>query len=87
MMGGFDEMGLVGIAVLPGPMRKMLGVDHSFVKPSDFEDQVVGSEATPVAEATMRALGATPTPAVPSQELDDLDGLQNHLASIEGNGY
>jgi TRAP-type C4-dicarboxylate transport system substrate-binding protein len=87
MMGGFDELGLVSIAVLPGPMRKMLGVDHPFVKPSDFEGQVVGSDATPLAEATMRALGATPEPAVPSQALDGLDGLQNHLASIQGNGY
>jgi TRAP-type transport system periplasmic protein len=87
MMDGFDGPGLVGIVTLPGPMRKVLGVDHPFVRPSDFEGQVVGSDDAPLAEATIRALGATPEPVVPQQALDGLDGLQNQLGSIQGNRY
>jgi TRAP-type C4-dicarboxylate transport system substrate-binding protein len=87
MMHGFGEPGLVGIVMLPGPMHKVLGVDHPFVRPSDFEGQVVGSHDSDLARATMQALGAIPRPVVAQQALDGLDGLQNQLASIQGNRY
>ena len=61
MLEGVDELGLVGVGVLPGPMRKLLGTDHPYVVPADFADNVIGLQASGVAEQTFTALGATTT--------------------------
>ena len=58
MLAGVDSLGVVGLAVLPGPMRKILGVDHPFIAPDDFAGQVVGIQQSQVADLTMAALGA-----------------------------
>ena len=47
-------------------MRKVLGVSKPFVRPADFEGEVVGLQDSAVADASLRALGATPRP-VPSR--------------------
>lgn len=33
MLEGVEELGVVGIGVLPGPMRMLLGVSHPFLQP------------------------------------------------------
>ena len=43
MLEGLDEIELAGIGVLPGPMRKVLGVSKPFVRPADFAGAIVGS--------------------------------------------
>ncbi len=58
MLAGLEDIGLAGIGVLPGPMRKILGIDDSFVVPADFRGAVVGIQQSGVAELTMAALGA-----------------------------
>ena len=64
MLAGLDELDLAGIGVLPGPMRKVLGVTHPFVTPADFEGQVVGIGTSDLAAWTMRdARGDTAGPA------------------------
>jgi TRAP-type C4-dicarboxylate transport system substrate-binding protein len=75
------------IAVLPGPMRKIMGVDHSFLTVEDFAGQTIAGDVTPVAEGTTIALGAKPVPAASGMSLDGIDGLQAQLAAISGNGY
>jgi TRAP-type transport system periplasmic protein len=87
MLEGVSEIGLVGIGVLPGPMRKVLGVSKPFVRPGDFEGQVVGLQDSAVAAASLSALDATPR-AVPSgAKLDGLDAYEQQLGSIAGNDY
>jgi TRAP-type transport system periplasmic protein len=87
MLEGVSELDLVGVGVLPGPMRKVLGVSKPFVRPGDFEGQVVGMQDGAVAGASLSALGATPR-AVPSgAQLGGLDAYEQQLGSIAGNGY
>lgn len=87
MLESIDGAGLTGIGVLPGPMRKMMGVSHPFTKPADFRGQVVGTSGGELAERTLQALGATPK-LVPAQAaLSGLDGLEYQLAAIDGNDY
>src|SRR5262245_19992867 len=50
MLAGVDEAGVHGLAVLPGPLRQVLGIDHPFVQPADFDGEVVGIQASEVAE-------------------------------------
>ena len=58
MLADFDDAGLAGIAVLPGPLRRLMGVEHPFAVPADFNRAVIANDRTPLAEATMAALGA-----------------------------
>jgi len=87
MLEGVSELDLVGIGVLPGPMRKVLGVSKPFVRPGDFEGQVVGLQDSAVADASLSALGATPRSMPGGAELDGLDAYEQQLGAIWGNRY
>jgi TRAP-type C4-dicarboxylate transport system substrate-binding protein len=87
MLSGLDTLDLVGIGVLPGPMRKVLGVRKPFTKVGDFAGSVVGIQDSGVADQTFHALGATAKPVPASTKLDGLDAYDQQLASIQGNNY
>ena len=87
MLSSVDELGVVGIGVLPGPMRKLVGVDHPFVRLADFEGQMVGGADNTLAERTFEALGATVAVSSGRWFPDGLDGLEQQLGSIWGNRY
>lgn len=87
MLGAVSEAELVGVGVLPGPMRKVLGIDKPFVSPADFEGAVVGLQDSALAEESLRALGATAKAVPSSAELAGLDAYEQQLDSIAGNGY
>jgi TRAP-type C4-dicarboxylate transport system substrate-binding protein len=87
MLAGVSELDLVGIGVLPGPMRKVLGVSKPFVRPADFEGEVVGLQDSALADLTLSTLGATPHDAPSGAALDGLDGYEQQLGSILGNNY
>jgi TRAP-type C4-dicarboxylate transport system substrate-binding protein len=82
MLSGLNKLDLVGIGVLPGPMRKVLGVRKPFTKPADFAGAVVGIQDSGVADQTVHALGATAKPVPPSTKLDGLDAYDQQLSSI-----
>ncbi len=87
MLEAVDEPDLVGIGVLPGPMRKVLGVSRPFASPADFAGRVVGIQDSAVAKQTFDALGATPKPVPAQAQLDGLDAYEQQLSSIAGNSY
>ncbi len=87
MLAALDDIGLAGIGVLPGPMRKILGIDHPFVTPEDFAGAVVGIQQSGVANRSMAALGATTSDRPTGAELDGVDGYEQQFASIAGNQY
>jgi TRAP-type C4-dicarboxylate transport system substrate-binding protein len=59
MLAGLRPLGLAGIGVLPGPLRKPLGITRPLLKPADYAGLKIGAQQSLVAGATMRALGAT----------------------------
>jgi TRAP-type C4-dicarboxylate transport system substrate-binding protein len=86
MLAGANELDdIVGIAVLPGPMRKILGIDHPFVGPADFEGQVVGVTQSAVADQTMAALGATTLDLGGGAPLVGVDASEVQFGSIADN--
>ncbi len=87
MLPSLDRIHLVGVGILPGPIRKLLGVHRPFTTPKDFAGQVVGVQASAVAEQTFRTLGATPKAVPPAVKLAGLDGYDQQLSSIQGNHY
>ena len=87
MLEDLQDIELVGIAALPGPTRKLLGVSEPLVDPADFVGKTVGLADSALATDTLAALGATPQAVPSSADLDGLDGAEQQLASIVGNHY
>ena len=87
MLEGLRDIDLVGIGVLPGPMRKLLGVSEPLVDPADFVGKTIGLQESALAADTLTALGAKPKAVPSSADLDGLDGYEAQLASIVGNHY
>ena len=88
MLTGLESLDVVGLGVLPGPLRKLVGVDHAFVSPDDFTGQVVGVQASVVADQTFAALGATTIDKRGGgANVDGVDAVEQQFESIAGNKY
>jgi TRAP-type C4-dicarboxylate transport system substrate-binding protein len=87
MLDGVEGLGIVGVGLLPGPMRRLLGVSHPFLQPSDFRGQVVGGAENELAVQTFEALGATLEALPAGGSLKGLDATEQHLGAIWGNRY
>jgi TRAP-type C4-dicarboxylate transport system substrate-binding protein len=87
MLAGLEPIGLVGLGVLPGPMRKPLGISKPLVAPADYAGLTIGVQQSLVADETMRALGARPVWVPGMAKIDRFDGIEQQTAAIEGNRY
>jgi TRAP-type C4-dicarboxylate transport system substrate-binding protein len=83
---GLDRAGVVGVGIVPGPIRHPLGLSNPLTSPDLFAGLTIGTQQSSVADATVRALGAHPrrrpreiTPEV----LQGLDGLEIQTSAIE----
>jgi TRAP-type C4-dicarboxylate transport system substrate-binding protein len=86
MLEGVEQAGVVGLAVLPGALRRPLGFSRRLVRPSDYTGATVGVTPGGVARATIRALRARPNPYPPGV-VSGLDGAELDLATIAQNAY
>jgi TRAP-type transport system periplasmic protein len=87
MLAGLEPIGLVGLGVLPGPMRKPLGISKPLVAPADYAGQTIGVQQSLTADETMRALGAKPVWFPAMGKIDRFDGIEQQTVSIDGNRY
>ena len=78
--------GLAGIGVLPGPMRKPLGI-APLTGPAGFRGRELAITRSAVARATLRALGARSVEIPSGGEITGLDGVESQVDSLQGNGY
>lgn len=86
-LAGTERLGLQGVALVAGDMRRVLGVDRPFVTPEDFRGAVVGFQGGALADATVRALGGRPSPQGGEGSLRRLDAYEQQFAAISGNAY
>src|SRR5215218_7074862 len=86
MLASLDQLGLEGVGVLPGPLRRPLGV-RRLAAPPDWSGMRIGHAGGEQIERSLRALGARPRIIVSSGEFSGLDGVESHATSIAGNGY
>jgi TRAP-type transport system periplasmic protein len=87
MLAGLEPIGLVGLGVLPGPMRKPLGISKPLVAPADYDGLTIGVQQSLVADETMQALGARPMWFPAGGKIDSFDGIEQQTTGIEGNRY
>jgi TRAP-type C4-dicarboxylate transport system substrate-binding protein len=59
MLVGVERAGVVGVALLPGPLRRPFGHSRTLVAVSDYAGRTIGVGPGEVEEATLRALGAS----------------------------
>ena len=83
MIGSVNGSGLVGIGVLPGPLR-VIAAHKPIRQPSDLANAVVGIDDTWVGDATVKALGGTTTYPT-NDNLATLTGAVAQLGAIAGN--
>jgi TRAP-type C4-dicarboxylate transport system substrate-binding protein len=85
-----DELrpdGFVGIGVLPGPLRRPVGLSGPLVAPADFDGRAIGQQQSRVAAATLRALGARPVALSVTGEPRGLDGVEASMIAVEAGRY
>jgi TRAP-type C4-dicarboxylate transport system substrate-binding protein len=86
MLASLDRLGLDGVGVLPGPLRRPLAT-RRLVAPADWSGMRIGHAGGNQIDASLRALGAQPRIIVSSGEFTGFDGVESHITSIAGNGY
>jgi TRAP-type C4-dicarboxylate transport system substrate-binding protein len=59
MLAGVDRAGVVGLALLPGPLARPFGYRRSLVGPRDYAGARLGARPGQVEKATFASLGAT----------------------------
>ena len=89
MLPAVDKLDLVGLAVLPGLLRKPLGVRRILRTPQDFEGATIGMRASGVARMTFKALGSNTDVYLPGNraEVSRLDGIESDADVINSSGY
>jgi TRAP-type C4-dicarboxylate transport system substrate-binding protein len=87
MLNGLAPLGLVGLGVLPGPLRRPLGLARPLLRPSDYAGSRIGVQQSRVGSSTMRALGAIPVWFAVAAPITGLGGIEQQISSIQGNQY
>lgn len=85
MLAGIDDAGLVGIGVMPGPLRFMAS-HKALASPTDLRGAIVGIDDTWVGASTFEALGATAA-AVTNETITTQDAAVAQLGAIIGNHW
>lgn len=87
MLEALEPLRLVGLGILPSPLRKLLGVERPLTQPGDFRGQRIGITESRVARDTLHALGATAIAVPAGSQIGGFDGIEQQVESIESNTY
>jgi TRAP-type C4-dicarboxylate transport system substrate-binding protein len=88
MLASVSPLGLTGLGILPGPMRKPVGISRTLLGPDDYRGATIGISKSVVAARFFSALGARsePSPFFGSP-INGFDGIEQQVDSISGNRY
>ncbi len=83
MLDALRQTGLVGLALLPGPLRRPLGIAAALRSPADFRGRRIGIRPSVVTADTLQALGAVPVVLPRSNSSSGLDGAEGHIVNFD----
>ncbi|HVF79099.1 MAG TPA: TRAP transporter substrate-binding protein DctP, partial [Solirubrobacteraceae bacterium] len=86
MLDGLDDAGVVGLGILPGPLRKPLGVAR-LRRPADYAGKTIAFQGSGVTRQTLHALGARGAQIPSAGRIDAYDGVEQQIGSIASNRY
>jgi TRAP-type C4-dicarboxylate transport system substrate-binding protein len=87
MLRRLEPLGLVGVGILPGELRRVVGVRKPLLRAADFRGLRFGTTQAQAAAATVRALGATPVAFLILTSVRRFGGFDFPVTSFEGNAY
>ena len=87
MLQALRPLGLVGLGVLPGPLRYPLSAPRPLRTPADFAGLRVGYQGATEPAESLRALGGKPVQLPSGARWQGIDAIEQQLASIYGNSY
>jgi len=87
MLDELRPLGLAGLGILPGPIRRPVGLKGRLLAPGDFRGAAIGEQQSPVAQATLRALGAQAVPLSVTRDEAGLAGLETSMMALDAGGY
>ena len=87
MLDELEPLGLKGVGVLPGPLRRPLGLHSRLIAPRDFRGLGIGTQQSSVAVAALRALGARPIPLTATGDGPGLDGVESSMIGLQSGSY
>jgi len=88
MLRGISGLGLQGIGILPGPVRKPAGITRPLLTSGDFRGARIAISPSAVADRSLRALGAVPVASTfEGAPLAGFDGTEQQVSSIAENVY
>jgi TRAP-type C4-dicarboxylate transport system substrate-binding protein len=76
-----SRRGVIGVALLPGLLRRPFGITRALVRPRDYRGATIGVRRSGVASETIAALGGVARINAPS-DLSGLDGMEIDLLVI-----
>src|SRR5215207_1744961 len=88
MLESLGDLGVRGVGVLPGPLRRPLG-RRPLRGPRDWAGARISESGGAQVEASLRSLGATVSYDSPTRREapESLDGIETHVAAVPGNHY
>lgn len=87
MLSGVDRAGVIGVGVLPGPLRRPLSKGAALTTPQAFEGKRVATSPSALAERTYRQLDATPVLVGFGASIAAVDAIDQQIGSDWGNHY
>jgi len=85
MLEPLDALGLVGVGILPGELRRVVGIRRPFLNARDFRGATFGTTPARAAQATLRVLGARPRTIFIPRSIRQFDGIDFPITSLEYN--
>jgi TRAP-type C4-dicarboxylate transport system substrate-binding protein len=86
MLAELEPAGVAGLGILPGPLRRPLGVER-LVRPHDYAGATIAFGRSQVGARTLAALGARGAVLPATGSIAGYDGVEQQIDSIAGNGY
>ena len=87
MLARVRRLGVEGVALLAGEIRRPFGIRHRLLTRDDYRGATIGIRPSLVSRWTFEALGATPRAYVPGRLPPMLDGAELDPNTIQGNTY
>jgi hypothetical protein len=83
-LAGTEEIGMIGLALLPGELRRPVGLTRALAAPEDYRGARVYTREGKVAAATLEAFGAQPAHGPTEKWFEGVDGTEVHLGAVRG---
>ncbi|MFZ1880346.1 MAG: TRAP transporter substrate-binding protein DctP [Gaiellaceae bacterium] len=87
MLAPLARLRLVGIGILPGELRRVVGVRKPLLRLADFGGLRFGTTPARAAIATLRLFGARPVPFFKPKSVRQVDGFDFPIVYFEANKY